>query len=313
MQAVGGERTELVDRLAHRRQAWADVPRGHDVVPADDGDITRHVDSAVLQPVHDRQCELVVGADEGVGGEPGEDPVGEGGAVGLLERDARGLGRRQARGLVGSDEAVVPVADVGSDVGVADEEQPAAPVLEEVAHELLGAVHVLGADGLDPGVLVPGDEHHRLAAVQRHDNAVRDRRGAQHRQSVDAGGQLPYCPGKVLLALRQEQDDALAVLGGAGLEAEQELGVVRPGELGQDESVGLVVAHGQAAGGAEGHVVQLLDSRQDLLASAVGDRGRALQHPGDGGDGDAGELGDGVDRRPVPSGLHAGHRSRLPR
>ena len=101
-----------------------------------------------------------------------------------------------------------------------------------------------------------------------------------------------------MLALGEHQHDALAELGGPGLEAEEQLGVVGAGELGQHQAVRLVVAHGQAAGGARGHVVELLDGVEDLAARVRSETAvEPLQHPRDGGDGDAGELGDGVDRR----------------
>ena len=60
-------------------------------------------------------------------------------------------------------------------------------------------------------------------------------------------------------------DDALAELGRPRLEAHEQLGVVGAGELGQHQAVGLVVADGEAAGGAERHVVELLDGVEDLL------------------------------------------------
>ncbi len=73
-----------------------------------------------------------------------------------------------------------------------------------------------------------------------------------------------------------------------------------------------MLPHGQAAGRAQRHVVELLDRREHLGARLVGDRGRPLEDARDGGDGDAGALGDGVDRRSLPT-VPGTHRARLPR
>ena len=92
--------------------------------------------------------------------------------------------------------------------------------------------------------------------------------------------------------------------------AHQEGGVVGTGQLRQHQPMGLVVAHGQAAGCGQRHVIGFLGRVEDALAGGLGgDRRGALQHAGDGGDGDAGTLGDGVDRRPVRVRCTGRHRS----
>ena len=66
MEALAGEGSELVHRLAHGGEGRADVARGHDVVPTDDGDIGGHGDAVVLEVGEDGESEFVVGADERV-------------------------------------------------------------------------------------------------------------------------------------------------------------------------------------------------------------------------------------------------------
>ena len=92
-----------------------------------------HVDAAVGEPGHHGQGELVVAADQGVGGElAGEQPLGDGGAVALAELGAHRLGRRSGRASsVGGDEALVALEEVGGGVGVTDEAQVGAAVLDE--------------------------------------------------------------------------------------------------------------------------------------------------------------------------------------
>ena len=90
-----------------------------------------HVAAGVLQAAHDRQGELVVGADEGVGLDlAGEDAVGDGLALPLAEGDADGRGRLEPPGPVGGDEAGVALVDVGGRLGVTDEDEPGAAVGE---------------------------------------------------------------------------------------------------------------------------------------------------------------------------------------
>ena len=127
VEPVGGQRAELAHRLAHGGQAGAHVAGGHDVVPADDGDVVGH--GARRRPAagHDRQGELVVGADERVGVEARRRGSGRRRPCrrsrGTRTRTGSAAARPRAR--VGGDEAVVAVADVGGGVGVTDEEQPA--------------------------------------------------------------------------------------------------------------------------------------------------------------------------------------------
>ena len=294
-----GHRAELAHGLADGGEAGADVAGGHHVVPADDGDVVGDGLAALLQPRHDREGELVVGAHERVGVEvAGEEALREPGAVGLAELDAHRLGRGgTGPALVGLREAEVAVADVRAGVGVADEEQPTAAVVQQVQRQGAGALGVLRADRLDALVRIARDEQQRLGALQRPDGGLGDRRGAQHREAVDAGRELPHRPGEVGLAAGEHEDHALPELGRPGLEAHQQLGVVGTGELGKDQAVRLVVADGEAARGAQRHVVQLLRGGQHLDLGPVGDGGGALQDPRDRRDGDARERGDRVDRR----------------
>ena len=90
---------------------------------------------------------------------------------------------------------------------------------------------------------------------------------------VDPGGELAHGPGEVGLALGEQQHDALAVARPRGVsKPDEQLGVVGAGELGQDQAVRLVLAHGQAAGRAQRHVVELLDGVEHLLRVFSRDR-----------------------------------------
>ena len=171
------------------------------------------------------------------------------------------------------------------------------PWSEQVQRQGAGALGVLRADRLDALAGVARDEQQRLGALQRPDGGLGDRRGAQHRQAVDAGRELPHRPGEVGLAAGEHEDHALPELGRPGLEAHQQLGVVGTGELGKDQAVRLVVADGEAARGAQRHVVELLRGGEHLDPGPVGDGGGALQDPRDRRDGDTRERGDRVDRR----------------
>ena len=206
--------------------------------------------------------------------------LGDPGAVRLTEGDAQRLGRRLAEpALVGLREPEVAVADVGAQAGVADEQQPAPAVVEQVQRQGTGALGVLRADRLDPFPGVPRDEQEWLRALQRLDGGLGDRGGAQHRQSVDAGRELPHGPGEIGLAAGEHEDHALPELGRPGLEAHQQLGVVGAGQLGKDQAVRLVVADREAARRAQRHVVQLLRGGEHFHPGAVGDRSGALQDP----------------------------------
>src|SRR3954467_9412770 len=112
VQPVCGHGAELAHRLTDGGEPGADVTGGHHVVPADDGDVPGDVPAALLQPGHDRQRELVVGTHQRVGPDlPGEEPLGEPGAVRLAEGDAQRLGRGLAEPApVGLCEPEVAVA-----------------------------------------------------------------------------------------------------------------------------------------------------------------------------------------------------------
>jgi hypothetical protein len=86
-------------------------------------------------------------------------------------------------------------------------------VAQHVAGDLLGAAGVLGGDRVDVGKRVTGDEDDRFRAVQGCHGVVRDGRGTQHGEPVDAGGQLAHGTDEVDLALRQHEHHALAELG----------------------------------------------------------------------------------------------------
>ena len=113
-----------------------------------------------------------------------------------------------------------------------------------------------------------GDDDDRLPAAQGPRDGGRHGGRAEHGDGVDAGGEVADGAGEVGLAVGEHQRDALAELGGSGLEAHQQLGVVGTGELGQHQPVGLVVPHGEAAGGAERHVVEGVDGVEHLLRVA---------------------------------------------
>ena len=310
VQPLCGEHSQLVDRLAHRRHAGAHVPRGHDVVPAHDGDVARHVSAGVLQPGHDREGELVVGADESVGLEfSRQDAVGDRHTFALAEGHPDRLGRNETAGGVRGDEAGIPLADVGGRVGVTDVEQARPPVVEHVSGELLGAVDVLGRDALGAvGVghalgRRTGNDDNGFATAKSASEGRRHGSRAEHGDGIDSRREVADDAREVALAVREQQDDALAEVGGAGLKAHEQLGVVRTGELREDEPVGLVMAHGEASRGAQRHVVEGLDRLEHLLAGGLGDDRPALQDPRDGRDRHSRLLGDGVDRR-----AHGGSR-----
>src|SRR6478735_7951516 len=128
-----------------------------------------------------------------------------------------------------------------------------------------GAAGVLGADALDALLGRARDDDDGLLAVQGPGDGGRHGGRAEHGDGVDAGGELAHGASEVGLAVGEHQGDALAELGGPRLEAHEQLGVVGTGELRQHETVCLVVAYGEAAGGAERHVVELLDGVEDLL------------------------------------------------
>src|SRR3954451_22681861 len=171
VQPVRGHRAEVPHRLTDRGQARADVAGRHHVVPADDGDVAGNVRAALLQPRHDRQGELVVGAHQGVGVDlSGEDALGEPGAVRLPEGDPQRIGRRLAEAaVVGLREPQVAVADIRAGAGGADEQQPAPAMVQHVQRQGTGAGGVLRADRLHAIAGVPGDEQQRLGSLQRPD------------------------------------------------------------------------------------------------------------------------------------------------
>ena len=122
---------------------------------------------------------------------------------------------------------------------------------------------------------------------------------AEHRDAVDPGGEGAHGAVAVLLGAGEHEHDALLELGGPGLEADEQLGVVGAGQLGQHQAVGVVVAHGQAAGGAGGQVVELRRRRRApcgvVRSDTTGDPWStrdtvAMETPA--------SVGDGVDRRP---------------
>ena len=227
---------------------------------------------------------------------PGEQLLRHGRAVALAELGAHRLGRGQAARVVGGDEAFVALEEVGSGVGVADEAQVCAAVLpEQVLGQPPRSLVVLGRDRLDAVPGVAGDDDDRLAGAADV-GCLR----AENRDAVDPGRQGAHRTVAVVLGSGEHQHDALLELGGAGLEADQQLGVVGAGQLGQDQTVGVVVPNGQAASGARGKVVELVNRGEHLAAGSLAHHRGPLEHPRHRRDGDAGLGGDGVDRRPSP-------------
>ena len=206
-----------------------------------------------------------------------------------------------------SREAGIPAGNVGAGVGISEEEQRAAPVLEEVGGELLGARGVLGGEAVDHLAGLAGQGEQRLGRRELGNGGVVEV-GAEDGDRVDARHELADGAARVGLALRDDDDDAESEFGGAGLEAHEQLGVVGAAEFGKDETEQFVARDGEAAGGAEGHVVELVGGGEDALPGALGDGARALEDARDGGDGDPGGGGDGVDRRALGGGCSSSHQ-----
>ena len=166
---------------------------------------------------------------------------------------------------MGGGEPLVALEEVGGGVGVTDEAQVRAAVLEEVLGQLAGTLDVLGGDRLDAGAGVAGDDDDRLGAAADV-GGVR----TEHRDAVDPGGEGAHGAVAVLLGAGQHEHDALVELGGPGLEADEQLGVVGAGQLGEHQAVGVVVADGQAAGRAGGQVVEGGDGVEHLALGVLG-------------------------------------------
>ena len=91
--------------------------------------------------------------------------------------------------------------------------------------------------------------------------------GPVHGEALDPAGEGPDRLARIPPGVGKGEDDALAELGCAGLEADEQLGVVGTGEHRQDEALRLVLTDGQAAGCAERHVVQACGRLEHLATS----------------------------------------------
>ena len=222
VEAVGGEHPELVHRLAHGGQAGAHVARRPSRRPSRRRRCRRgrRRRRRAAGPCTARASSSLAQTRASAVKLAGEQPVGDGGAVALAE-----LGRAPARpasgprAAVGGDEAGVALEEVGGGVGVTDEAQVGAAVLEAGARSAAGrSRRSRRAIASMPCAGVAGDDDDRLGRVLPTWAASASR--APRCRRPGWRGCAPRGRGRSL-ALGQHQHDALAELGGARLEADR--------------------------------------------------------------------------------------------
>ena len=94
----------------------------------------------------------------------------------------------------------------------------------------------------------------------------------------------------VVAAVGGQDQHGAAELGGDGLVAEHDLGVVGAGQVGEDDAVGGVPALGELAAELAGGVLQVRGRGHDPVAGVRADVLRVAHDPRDGGDRDAGMV-----------------------
>ena len=219
-----GHPAELAGRLAHGRQARHHVAGGHDVVPADDGQVVRDEDAVLPEPPHHRERELVVGADQAVDLDPAaQDLLGHlhPGALDQGDPQWRSAQRQPGR-RVRVAEAGVPLGDVRGRLRVADEDQVPPAVLEQVGRQAGRAGAVLGRHGVAARHPRPAQRHHRPGAAQRLHHPVGDGPLGDD-EPVDVGSQATDGLHHVRAAPGDQQHHVLAQLRGRRLQAQHEL------------------------------------------------------------------------------------------
>ena len=216
----------------------------------------------------------------------------------LLHRDAQRPARdREPQIAVRRPEALPALGHVGGPGRGAHEDQVAqAVLLEQVACECRRGRLVVDGDR---------GETRRRAATQHHDGHRPGELGecpvgdgaAKDGDAVDPVRHLEHLLVGVAAQVGADDVHAGAGLHGLGLEALDELGVVRAGQAREHQPEGTVAALGERSAEVAGPVAVGVDGLEHPAPGVRRHLADAARHPGDRGDGDTGELGD------LPDGL----------
>ncbi len=219
----------------------------------------------------------------------------------VLVEGARRGGRRHTypRVLQSPAEAVPPCRRVRRRRRVAEERQRVVAVVRhEVVRQGRRTDLVLGVHGVSAGDRVPRHQHQRQPSMgQVGEHVVADGASEDH-QPVDPRGEVEHHLAGGLAAVGRQDQDAAPLLSRDLLVAQDDLGEVGPGQVGEDDPVA-AACWPSASERADrlGVKPQVVDGCLDPLPGVRRDARRPAQHPGDGRDRDAGVLRDLVDRR----------------
>ena len=295
---LGGECPERAHRLADGGEGGAGVARGHDVVPAGDRDVAARPAGRCSAATMRAERDLVVGADEGVGAVADREQGRRRRAVPDASSNRHGVdgaARCRARRAPRA-RPCQRSATSGDSSGEPEERDRGGRRARRGARRARGRWSRLSARtestpstaGGPPGRPAARPASRDGLVGRRCGRAGRARRTRPARSRTAASGS-----GRPWVArtstLRPSRRRGLLV-------AQQHLGVVRAGQVREDDAVGGVPALGQRGAGVAGAEAELGDGREHPVAGRLGHRGGAAQGPGDGRDADAGALGDVVDR-----------------
>jgi hypothetical protein len=130
----------------------------------------------------------------------------------LGQRHPLGLRHLEAAAFERLAESGVPLGDVVRTRGVADEEQVGPAVVEQSRGELLGTRGALAADRVAPGDRRMRDQHQRYPRLAQPLNRGQVESVAMDNDPVDPTGQVTHTAAGIRVAVRDRDDDALAVL-----------------------------------------------------------------------------------------------------
>jgi hypothetical protein len=199
---------------------------------------------------------------------------------------------------------------------ISQERDAPVPVLEHMSRQQCGWPLVLGPQVVGVARRAAGKQDNRdVPALELLDDLVLDC-SAQKHQAVHAIGEVEHLGGDVPSPVGGQDEDAASFGGRAILVPEDDGGVVRTREVGEDDAGGVVPAAGQRAPEATRPVAKISRRIKNPFSRGRCDKVRLTLSPRDGRDRHAGASGDLVDcgSRTPPSAVgckrfHPGIRS----
>ena len=184
-------------------------------------------------------------------------------------------------------------------------------VTDEVLGEHAGGAAVLGVEGIDTLHLASGDAHCGTQLGDLPHDVIVGAAARHEGDTVDPAEQVEHRCGPVLVGLGEDEHHGEPMLRGRDLEPDQELRVVRAGDVREHDTEGPAAANGQGTSRSSRDVPQLSRRCDDAVAGALRDLGGVPEGAAHGGDRHSGALGDLVDGGPGQSLPVSHHRDLL--